>query len=134
MAERSWRAALMSNIKCAGTNKDTRTPVWKRMTEQRWKRKNYVATPEERRSCRDQYTVVQPNQGGGNTVKTKEHFEHKQLVVEKGKFDRSISRSRCRTVVIVVIMDTVTFRKVFPVGLFPFVAVMATATMIMDLT
>ena len=35
-------------------------------------RKKFLATPEERRYYRDQYNVVQPNQGGGsNTVKTK---------------------------------------------------------------
>ena len=35
-------------------------------------RKKYVATPEEWRYYKDQYTVVQPKQGGGsNTVKTK---------------------------------------------------------------
>ena len=44
-------------------------------------RKNHVADPEGRRYCRDQYTVVQPNQGGGsNTVKTKALPEHKQFV------------------------------------------------------
>ena len=44
------------------------------------KRKTRVATPAERRCYRNQRTVVQPNQGGGsNTVKSKEHPEHKQL-------------------------------------------------------
>ena len=47
-------------------------------------RKNYAATPQQRRFYRDQYKVVQPNQGGGRTtVKTKEHPEHKQLVLWK---------------------------------------------------
>ena len=48
-------------------------------------RRNCVATPEERRYCRDQYSVVQQsNQGGGsNTVKPKEHLEHKELEQRK---------------------------------------------------
>ena len=46
-------------------------------------RKDYVGTLEERRYHRDQHNIVQPNQGGGsNTVKTKEHPEHKQHAQE----------------------------------------------------
>ena len=40
-----------------------------------------VATPEERRYCRDQYKVVQPNQGGdSDTVKTEEHPEYQRIL------------------------------------------------------
>ena len=42
-------------------------------------RTNYVAALEEGRHNRDQNTVVQPNPGGINTVKTQEHLEYKQL-------------------------------------------------------
>ena len=88
LAERSWSATSMTdNVKCARTNKDTRSPTWKNFTEQRWKRKNYVATLEEGRYYRDQYKVVQPDQGGGSsTVKTKEHPEHKHIVQWKREF------------------------------------------------
>ena len=43
-------------------------------------RKNFAASPGARRCYRDQYTAVQPNQGGNSTVKTTEHLEYKQLV------------------------------------------------------
>ena len=42
--------------------------------------KGHAATPAERRYCRDQYTVVPPNQGGGsNTVKTKTTLNARNL-------------------------------------------------------
>ena len=88
------------------------------------KRKNYVATHGERRYCRDQHKVVQSNQGGGSdTVKTKCHPGHKQIVRwQIWKIDKPFSRSRCGTVVIVVILDTVTSNNIFLVGLFLIVA------------
>ena len=42
---------------------------------------NYVASSAERAYCRDQYKVVQPYQGGdSDTMDTKEHPEHNQVV------------------------------------------------------
>ena len=48
--------------------------------------------------------------------------------MEKGELDQSFSKSRCRTVVIVVIMDMVPFNMVFLVGLFLIIALMVTVT------
>ena len=42
-------------------------------------RKNFAASPGASRYYRDQYTAVQPNQGGSSTMKTTEHLEYKQL-------------------------------------------------------
>ena len=43
-------------------------------------KRDYVASSTERACHRDQYKVVQPNQGGGSdTAKTEEHFEYKQF-------------------------------------------------------
>ena len=73
---------MMSNIKCACTNKDTCRPIWKNFFDgAALESKYYAADLEERRHYRDHYTVVQPSQGGcSNTVKTKEHPEYKQIV------------------------------------------------------
>ena len=64
-------------------------------------------------------------------MKTEEHPEHKRIAQWKTeKLDQSISRTRWRTVGIVVIMDMVTFLKVFLVGLFVVIALTATVTLI----
>ena len=67
LAERSWFAtSKMSHIKCACTNKDLRSPIWKNLSELQMRPKD---------------TVVQTNQdGGSNTVKTNEHPEYKPIV------------------------------------------------------
>ena len=63
-------------------------------------------------------------------MKTKEHTEYKQFVQwKKGDFNQSFSKSRCKTQVIVVSMDMITFNKVFLVEFFLHVALMATVTL-----
>ena len=79
-------------------------------------RKSHVATPEESGYNRDQYTMVQSNQGGdSNTAKTKQHLEYKQLV--------QWNRENLTILVIMVI-----FNIVFQVGLFFIIPIMATVT------
>ena len=59
------------------------------------------------------------NWRGSNTVKDRRTpCLQTNCTVEKGKYDQTILRTRCRTVVIVVIMDMVTFIEVFMVGFF----------------
>ena len=68
-------------------------------------------------------------------MKTKEHPEYKQLVQwNKEEIDQSFSKSTCKTVVIVVIVDMVTVNMVFLVGLFLIIALMATVTSLPHLT
>ena len=81
-----------------------------------------MATPEDRRYCRDQYTIVQPNQGGTQQHREKNKSEYQQFVQwKRDNLTSQFSKSRRRT-------DMVTFNLVFQVRLFTIIALMATDT------
>ena len=96
-------------------------------TEEFDRRKNDVG--EESRNYRDQYKVVRPNQGrGSSTAKTEERPENKQTVQwERENLTNHSPDPDAEQLVIVVIMDMVTFDKVFLVGFF-IIAIMATSS------
>ena len=99
---------LTSNIKSACTNKDTRGPTWRNLTELHWKERTTllflrkgVTIETSTRSCnpiKEEAAPWRPE----NTLKTCNFLQWKQ-----GEFDQSFSKSRCRTVVIVVFVDMV---------------------------
>ena len=107
------------HIECACTNKDTRSPTLKNLTERRMTSVKKV----------DQYKVVRPNQGrGSSTAKTEERPENKQTVQwERENLTNHSPDPDAEQLVIVVIMDMVTFDKVFLVGFF-IIAIMATSS------
>ena len=76
--------------------------------------------------CGSLCKVVQPYAGGGSdTIRPKNTLNTIKLHSGNGKHDQRSLRTRCWTVVIVVLMDMVTFIKVFMVGFF-IIADMAT--------
>ena len=91
IAQRSRSStSTTSNMKCACTNNDTRSPTWKNLTEQQVKRGITCLVLQSGQRYRDQYMVVQTNHGGGsNTEKTEAYPEYKKCTVRKGRFDQS---------------------------------------------
>ena len=105
----------MSNIKCAWHEQRYTQTDMEEFDRIALERKNYVATPEEG-------PLLQRWNYTGRTTQSRRMQQHRRdqrtlCTVENGN-----SRSRCRKVVIVVIMDMVTFDKVFLVGLFLIIA------------
>ena len=128
IAERSWSA---TSRKRACTNKDTRSPDMEEFDRIASAKRSDVAALGKGRIAGTNTRSYNPiKEEAATPLRPKNTFKTNKMYSGKGrKLDQSISRTRCRTVVIVVIMDMVTFDKVFLVGFLVF-ATMATITTI----
>ena len=78
-------------------------PTWSQLTEERWKSENYAAFPEG--------TLLQKGvRDRAAQLRRRQQRREDQKIWKRENF-QSFSKSRCRTVVIVVFMDMVTFKK-----------------------
>ena len=96
ITERSWTStSTTNNAKCPRTNKDTRTPTWKNLTEQQMKRR-----------CTSQMRQTLSRKKQRHRKKLKNTLNTKKIPKKKKQRDQIILKTRCRPMVIVVIMDT----------------------------
>ena len=87
-AERSWSAtSRTSNIKCACTNKDTRSPDMEGFDRTASEKRNYVAALEEGAHCRDQKSHNQARRRQQHREDRRPPRIHTNCAVEKDGFD-----------------------------------------------
>ena len=132
ITERSWSpTSRTGSTKFACTNKYARNPRWKNFTEGQMQR-GFTLFPQQNGLTAETNTrsYNPAEEEAATPLKTKRRRKCKGFCqVEKGKYHKTIVRTRCWTVVIVVFIDMVNFIKVFMAGFFD-VANMATLTVI----